>query len=62
MTSNETQAVMNTMRPRGWFVGCLYNQETDEYPQLFFSHQLKTGDAYQLAHEVRLGLNHTASE
>jgi hypothetical protein len=62
MTSAETQAVMKTMRPRGWFVGCLYNQETDEHPQLFFSHQLKTGDAYQLAHEVRLALNHTNSE
>jgi hypothetical protein len=62
MTSGETQAVMKTMRARGWFVGCLYNQETDEHPQLFFSHQLKTGDAYQLAHEIRLGLNHTNSE
>jgi Domain of Unknown Function (DUF1259) len=62
MTAHETQAVMRTMRARGWFVGCLYNQETDEHPQLYFSHQLKTGDAYQLAHEIRLGLNHTNSE
>lgn len=62
MTANEIQKVMQTMRARGWFVGCLYNQETAEHPQLFFSHQLKTGDAYQLAHEVRMGLNHTNSE
>ena len=41
---------------------CLDNQETAEHPQLYFSHQLKSGDAYQLAHEIRLGLNHTRSE
>jgi hypothetical protein len=61
MTANEIHQVMQTMRARGWFVGCLYNQETAEHPQLFFSHQLKTGDAYQLAHEVRNGLDHTNS-
>jgi hypothetical protein len=62
MTAEEIQPVMKTMRRRGWFVGCLYNQETDEHPQLYFSHQLKVGDAYALAHEVRQGLNHTNSE
>jgi hypothetical protein len=35
---------MRVMLARGWFVGCLYNQETAEHPQLYFSHQLKTGD------------------
>jgi hypothetical protein len=60
MTSQEVMPVMRTMRGMGWFVGCLYNQETAEKPQLFFSHQLKTGNAYQLAHEIRKGLNHTA--
>jgi hypothetical protein len=49
------------MRHKDWFVGCLYNQETNEHPQLYFSHMLKTGDAYALAHEVRRGLNLTAS-
>lgn len=62
LVAHEIEPVMRVMRARGWFVGCLYNQETDEHPQLYFSHQLKTGDAYRLAHEIRLGLNHTRSE
>jgi hypothetical protein len=45
------------MRGQGWDIGCLYNQETGERPQLFFSHQFKTGDPYQLAAEIRKGLN-----
>jgi Domain of Unknown Function (DUF1259) len=61
MKSSEVQPVMHVMRSMGWFVGCLYNQETDEQPQLYFSHQLKSGNAYQLAHEVRRGLDRTAS-
>jgi hypothetical protein len=46
----------------GWYQGCLYNQETDEAPQLYFAHMLKTGDAYALAREIRSGLDRTASE
>lgn len=42
--------------------GCLYNQETDEQPQLYFDHMVKTGDAYQLAQEIRTGLDRTRSE
>jgi hypothetical protein len=61
LTAEEVMTVVETTRPRGWFVGCLYNQETAEHPQLYFSHQLKTGDAYRLAHEIRLALNHTNS-
>ena len=53
LVADEIQPVMRVMRARGWFVGCLYNQETDEHPQLYFTHQLKAGDAYRLAHEVR---------
>jgi len=49
------------MRAQGWDIGCLYNQETDEQPQLFFSHQFKIGDPYQLAAEVRRGLDQTNS-
>ncbi|HWF51383.1 MAG TPA: DUF1259 domain-containing protein [Solirubrobacteraceae bacterium] len=62
MTSPEVQKVVALMRKQGWFVGCLYNQETSESPQLYFSHMLKTGDAYALANEVRRGLDltHTA--
>jgi hypothetical protein len=62
MTSDEIQAVIATMRHHGWEIGCLYNQETDEHPQLFFSHTFKTGDAIQLAHEVRAALDHTDSQ
>ena len=62
LLADEIDPVMRVMRARGWFVGCLYNQETAEHPQLYFSHQLKSGDAYRLAHEIRLGLNHTRSE
>jgi len=57
MVQQEVMPVVRVMRAQGWDVGCLYNQETDERPQLFFSHQLKTGDPIQLAHEIRNGLN-----
>jgi hypothetical protein len=59
ITSSEVQKVVAVMRTQGWFVGCLYNQETSESPQLYFSHMLKTGDAYALAAEVRRGLDLT---
>jgi Domain of Unknown Function (DUF1259) len=62
LSSREVMPVMRTMTRMGWFIGCLYNQETDEHPQLYFSHQLKSGNAYELAREVRRGLNHTASQ
>jgi hypothetical protein len=59
MTSREVAPVISTMRRQGWEIGCLYNQEIDEQPQLFFSHNYKLGDAVALAHEVRRGLDHT---
>lgn len=62
MTSREVMPVVALMRSRGWFQGCLYNQETDESPQLYFDHMLKHGDAYELAAEIRRGLDLTASE
>jgi Domain of Unknown Function (DUF1259) len=40
---------------QGWDIGCLYNQEADESPQLFFSHVFKTGNPYELAQEVAKG-------
>jgi hypothetical protein len=61
MEASEINGLMRVMRARGWDIGCLYNQETDEHPQLFFSHQFKTGNAYDLAREVRLGLDQTNS-
>ncbi len=62
MTSSEVMPVVSVMRRLGWFQGCLYNQETNEYPQLFFDHMLKTGDAYTLAHEIRRGLDLTHTD
>ncbi|MBW4038718.1 MAG: DUF1259 domain-containing protein [Acidobacteria bacterium] len=62
MIASEINPVIGLMQNHGWDIGCLYNQETDEHPQLYFSHQFKTGDAIQLAHEVRAGLNLTNSK
>lgn len=55
--ASEVMKVMRLMRGRGWDIGCLYNQETDEQPQLFFSHQFKTGEPLQLAREIRAGFD-----
>jgi len=57
MIASEIQNVMEVMRRQGWDIGCLYNQETGEQPQLYFSHQFKTGDSIELAHEIRSGLH-----
>lgn len=62
MTSWEVMPVVSLMRRLGWFQGCLYNQETNEHPQLYFDHMLKRGNAYELAHEIRRGLDLTASK
>ena len=62
MTSNEVMPVVSLMVAQGWFQGCLYNQETDEQPQLYFDHMLKTGDAYALAQEVRKALDLTDAD
>jgi hypothetical protein len=40
----------------------LYNQETDEHPQLYFDHLLKVGNAYDLARELRRGLDLTKAK
>jgi hypothetical protein len=57
--ADEITKCSRVMRERGWEINCLYNQETDESPQLFFSHDWKVGDAYELAAEVRRGLEQT---
>jgi hypothetical protein len=62
MTSDEVMPVVKLMVAQGWFQGCLYNQETDEQPQLYFDHMLKTGDAYALAAEIRKGLDLTDTD
>jgi Domain of Unknown Function (DUF1259) len=62
MVAGEVNRVVGTMQAQGWDIGCLYNQETAETPQLDFSHESKTGNPYQLAQEVRNGLNRTNSQ
>lgn len=62
LIASEVNRVMETMRKQGFTVHCLYNQETAESPQLYFSHQLAVGDAYELARAVRRGLNKTNTE
>jgi hypothetical protein len=57
LEAREVDPVVRLMRARGWDIGCLYNQETAERPQLYFSHQLKTGDPYVLAADIRRGLD-----
>ncbi len=58
LIASEVDPVCKTMRDQGFVVHCLYNQETAESPQLYFSHQLAASNAYELAHKVRNGLNH----
>jgi hypothetical protein len=62
MSTAEVMPVITEMRKQGWFVGCLYNQETGETPQLYFSHMLKVGDPYTLAAEIRRGLDRTNAD
>lgn len=57
MIGSEVNPVVGVMRAQGWDIGCLYNQETEEHPQLFFSHQFNLGDPYKLAEQVRRGLD-----
>jgi Domain of Unknown Function (DUF1259) len=56
MTAEEIPKAVGVMRAQGWEQNCLYNQETDEHPQLYFDHMFKVGNAYELAKEVRRGL------
>jgi hypothetical protein len=60
LLAGQVNRLARTMRAQGWQLNCLYNQETAEQPQLYFSHQFKVGNAYQLAEEVRKGLEQTS--
>lgn len=62
LTAREVNPVHKRMRSQGFFIGCLYNQETAEIPQLYFSHQLAVGDPYDLASKVRRGLELTNAD
>jgi len=55
----EINPLVRLMREQGFTIHCLYNQETAERPQLYFSHQLAVGDAYDLAQKIRRGLERT---
>jgi hypothetical protein len=57
MIASEINHVVWKMQSQGWDIGCLYNQETDEFPQLYFSHEFKWGNSIQLAHEISNGLD-----
>ena len=62
LTASEVMPVVSLMRGAGWEVHCLYNQETAEAPQLYFSHMLKTGNVYELAEEIRKGIDLTHAD
>ena len=59
MTGGEVMPVFRTMRAAGFEIGCLYNQETGEHPQLFFAHMFATGAPLELARAIRTALDHT---
>lgn len=56
LIASEINPLIQIMREQGFTIHCLYNQETAENPQLYFSHQLAVGDAYELARKMRKGL------
>ncbi|QEC47971.1 DUF1259 domain-containing protein [Baekduia soli] len=56
MIASEINPVVATVRGQRWHVGCLYDQETDEQPQLHYSHMLNVGGAYAPAAAVREGV------
>jgi hypothetical protein len=62
LIASEVNPVMESQRRQGFTVHCLYNQETAESPQLYFSHQLAVGDAYELARAIRRSLEKTNTE
>ena len=62
MTSDEVDPVCKTMRRAGFEIGCLYNQETSEHPQLYFAHMLATGAPQDLAVKLRTALDLTRAD
>ena len=63
MTAAEVVPVIKRMQlDHHWFQGSLRNDETNQQPQLFWDAMIKEGDAYQLAQEIRSGLDLTHSK
>ncbi len=52
LVASEVNPALMKSRSLGWEIHCLYNQETNESPQLYFSHNLKVGDPIALAREI----------
>jgi hypothetical protein len=50
------------MRAAGFEIGCLYNQETGEHPQLYFAHMIAKGDPQVLAARIRAALSLTHAQ
>ena len=62
MTATEIEPVCRTMQAAGFGIGCLYNQEIAEDPQLYFAHMISTGAPQALAVAIRKGLDHTNAD
>lgn len=62
MTAAEIDPVCAAMRRAGFEIGCLYNQESGEHPQLYFAHMFATGDAQTLAVKIRRALDRTHAD
>jgi hypothetical protein len=59
LLAQEVATVMRLMRREGFDIHCLYNQETAEVPQLYFSHLLAVGNPYYFARVIRRVLQQT---
>ena len=62
VTAEEVMPVCAAMRAAGFEIGCLYNQETSEHPQLYFAHMLAKGAPIALARAIRGALDLTRAE
>lgn len=52
LVASEVNPALEESRDLGFEIHCLYNQETAESPQLYFSHNLKAGNPIELAKEI----------
>lgn len=57
----EIALIMRLMRREGFDIHCLYNQETAEVPQLYFSHLLVVGNPYYYSRVIRRVLQQTTT-
>lgn len=62
MTASEVEPVCRHMRAAGFEIGCLYNQETAQHPQLYFAHMLAVGEPQHFAVAIRKGLDLTNAD